>query len=173
MRRSDMSNPILDELYAQRTVDARERPDPRVRTDPRVISERERVPLGGNRMRLTLEERPGYHRHWINDVGDRIERAQRGGYTFIPKAGARVGTGPESGHTDLGEVISCVVGKHEDGRPLRAYAMEIKREYYEADQALKGAAIRQTEADIQRGRIQAQDGDNSNRYIPEEGISID
>ncbi len=168
-----MSNGILDELNNFHRTESRDRPDPRVRPDVRQAAEQERVPLGGNRMRLTVDDIPGYHTHWLNDNGDRIERAMRGGYVFLPKAGTRVGTGSELGHSDIGSAMSTIVGTKEDGSPLRAYAMMIKQEYYDADQLVKHEGVKQTEQAIQAGSITAQDGDTSNRYIPEEGITIE
>lgn len=168
-----MSNPILDELYEANLIDPRQRDDPRRRVDPRELAAGERIPLGGNNMKLTLPERQGYHRHWINDDGDRIERALRGGYQFIYKdAVSKVGTGPEPGHNDLGAVISKVVGRRDDGSPKRAYAMEIKLEYYNEDQANKHRHVREMQAEISKGQLPAQGQDASNRYIPEEGIRI-
>ena len=84
-----------------------------------------------------------------------------------------MGTGSELGHSDIGSALSTIVGTKEDGSPLRAYAMMIKQEYYDADQLVKNEAVRQTEQAIQAGSITAQDGDNSNKYIPEEGITIE
>ena len=169
-----MGTSLMDEIndFGLRT-DPRNRPDPRVRPDVRQAAEQERIPLGGNRKRLTTVEIPGYHTHWINDNGDRIERALRGGYVFRPKTGARVGTSSELGHSDIGSAMSAIVGTKEDGSPLRAYAMMIKQEYYDADQLVKSEAVRQTEISILEGSITAQDGDRSNRYIPEEGITIE
>ncbi len=167
-----MSNELMDEINGRFLDDPRERIDPRNRIDIRAVSEAERVPMGGNRLRLTLPKREGYHRRWMNDVLDRLARAKAGGYTHILKTGVKVGTGPESGHTDLGNVVSMVVGTHDDGRPMRAYAMEIRQDWYDADQYKKRAGLRQVEADMQRGEFETQDGDPSNRYIPEEGIKI-
>lgn len=168
-----MGNNILDELadYNQRQ-DPRERHDPRRRVDVRKVSENERVPIGSARQQLTTEEREGYHRHWINDVGDRIEKALAGGYTFIPKAGFKAGEGPEQGHTDLGSVVSKIVGTKANGEPLRAYRMEIPIDWYRADQERKHEPTRELMREISRGKVSAQDGDTSHRYIPEEGIDI-
>jgi len=161
----------MAELFGEQAENPRERADIRARPDLRQEEQTERVPLGGNRMRLTMEEIPGYHTHILNDVADRIERALRGGYVFRPKAGTRMGDGPELGHTDIGSAVSIVVGKHEDGSPLRGYAMMIKQEWYEEDQRAKQRQILETEAELKRG-LKAQDGDASQMYIPEEGISI-
>lgn len=165
--------PILDEIHEARLADPREREDPRRRIDPREIAENERIPLGGNAQKLTIPEIPGYHTHLINDEGDRLERALRGGYEFIPKAGMKAGSGPEPGHTDLGSVMSKVVGTHPNGQPKRGYWMKIKLEWYNADQIAKLAPVRESEEDIKRGNAPAREGDTSNRYIPEEGINIE
>lgn len=168
-----MSNGIMDELNDFHRTEERDRPDPRRRPDVRQMSDRERVPLGGMRLKLTLPDIPGYHGRYINDVSGRIEQAIQGGYVFMPKAGVKIGTGSELGHTDIGSATSVIVGTQENGHPLRAYAMMIKQEWFDADQAAKSESVRQTEQAIQAGDINAQDGDNSNKYIPEEGITIE
>ena len=166
---------LLDELGipGEARFDPRERVDPRDRVDLQEVSEDERIPMGENRLKMTLPKMPGYHMRWFNDVGDRIEKAKQAGYTHILKAGVKVGNGPESGHTDLGSVVSRPVGVQSDGTPLRAYGMKIKEEWYNEDQARKSRAIKETEAQILRGNLPGNEGDTSNRYVPEEGIEIE
>ncbi len=54
-----MSNELMDEINGRFLDDPRERIDPRSRIDIRAVSEAERVPMGGNRLRLTLPKREG------------------------------------------------------------------------------------------------------------------
>ena len=172
MSNNDMQD-FLDEVYPRNEV-GRERADDRDRMDLREVSEAERVPMGGLRQKLSVPEIPGYHLHWINDVGDRLERAHRGGYTFVEKkAGLRVGEGPEAGHNDLGNAVSQLVGTQENGQPLRAYLMKIRQDWYEQDQYNKLASVREKEAQIKRGHLPVDNvGDSSKRYVSDEGIKI-
>lgn len=170
-----VNNNLMDELgvpgeYRQ---DPRERLDPRQRLDNREISADARVPMGGNKLKMTLPEIPGFRTRWFNDAGDRIETAKKGGYTHIIKAGIKVGSGSETGHTDLGSVVSMVVGTQANGQPLRAYGMKIKQEWFIEDQAKQALAIRETETQIRGGQLPGDKGDTSNRYVPEQGISIE
>lgn len=166
---------LLDELEVPGSYrqDPRERLDPRTRIDNREVSENERVPMGGNNLKMKLPDIPGYRTRWFNDTGERIETAKKGGYTHITKAGIKVGTGAEKGHTDLGAVVSMVVGTQSNGQPLRAYAMKIKQEWFIEDQAKKALAVRETESQIKSGNLPGSKGDTSHRYIPEEGITIE
>lgn len=100
---------------------------------------RTRVPLSAARQRLTTPDIPGYHVHWINDYPGRVAAAVQGGYQFVEQsealitmpdlAGTPVGTG-----TDLGTRVSIVVGRTQEGGPLRAYLMKIKEEWFKEDQ---------------------------------------
>jgi len=66
---------------------------------------------------------------------------------------------------DLGARVSRVVDK---STGQKAYLMEIKQEYYEADQAEKAAKIRVTQDQIRKGKID----DDPSRYVPKDGIKI-
>jgi len=170
-----INNDLLDELEVpgEFRKDPRERVDPRARIDNREISANERVPMGGSQLKLAVTKIPGYVQRWFNDVGDRIETAKKAGYTHVSKAGVKVGSGPESGHTDLGSVVSKIVGTQVNGQPLRAYCMKIKEEWYIEDQAKKALGRRDVETQIRRGHMPADKGDVSRRYVPDEGISIE
>lgn len=100
---------------------------------------RSRIPMSVPRPKLSTPEIPGYHVHWINDYVGRIAQAVQGGYEFVDQsealitmpdlAGASLGKG-----TDLGSRVSVVVGRGEDGAPLRAYLMKIRQEWFDEDQ---------------------------------------
>lgn len=169
------NNELLDELGipGEFRTDPRERIDPRMRIDNREVSANQREPMGASQLKMTLPEIPGYRTRWFNDGGNRIDIAKKAGYTHIIKDGVKVGSGAESGHTDLGSVVSRIVGTQADGRPQRAYAMKIKEEWYIQDQARKAREIKATEAQIRRGNLPSDQGDVSNRYVPDEGISIE
>ncbi len=103
-----------------------------------------RVPFGGPQLKLQLsaEERAKFTERGmvprvINDQDGRIQRAQSGGYDYVdPKYATSWGSQQlHQGNTDLGSKVSKIVSR---GEPqIRAYLMEIKKEYYDEDQASK------------------------------------
>ena len=154
--------------------DPRNRQDARTRVDNREVSASERIPMSDNKMKLDNTPIPGYRTRWFNDTGERIERAKKGGYTHVTKADLDGrGAVNESAHTDLGAVVSMVVGSQENGQPMRAYRMKIREEWYIQDQAAKALEVKKVEAQIRRGNLPGDQGDTSNRYVPDEGISIE
>ena len=112
-----------------------------------------RVPLGAHRLRLEGEERPGFKRRYLNDVGSRIEQARNAGYTFVndPKTG---------------EPKKQLVGVLKEGGGMYAYLMEIPIEFYNEDQDLKEGHLKQFDDAIKRGagpgKLPGEDG----RYVP-------
>ncbi len=65
----------------------------------------------GLQQKLALPKRRGYHRHWFNDSGNRIEDAKSSGWSPIKGSD--------------GKPIERVVGTARSGQPLRAFAMEL------------------------------------------------
>jgi hypothetical protein len=111
---------------------------------------------------------------WINDRGDRLSDAQRGGYSFEndPSVGAAVGT---AGTNDVGAKpgidsrISRVVGTDESGKPIRAYLMTIPKEFFDEDQAAKADAITEKEKGMLRGLDEKGKPLVEGTYIPASG----
>lgn len=95
-------------------------------------SRRTRVPLGTKRTRLYAKERPGYVRRWVNDEAGRLSRAVDGGYEFV--------TDPNMRSDESGKVCTQA-GTDSTGAPMKVYLMEIRREWYEEDQAEKQARV--------------------------------
>ena len=104
-----------------------------------------RVPFGGQKLKLQLSDadRKGFVERgmvprWFNDQESRIARAEGAGYKFVdPKAVQSLGSGAVHGNTDVGRKVSLIVSK---GEPvIRAYLMEIPKEFYDEDQASKEA----------------------------------
>ncbi len=134
---------------------------------------RRRVPMAIPRQKLALPDIPGYHVHWINDYPGRVLSAQEGGYEFVTPEEGRVlsraiaNDPAQSGNTDLGDRISIVVGQ-DNGQPLRAYAMKIRNEWFEEDQALLSEKNRQIQQAIRDGSIGSEQGsaaDRKQRYV--------
>lgn len=98
----------------------------------------ERIPFGGPQLKLQLskQDRDGFDKrgtvpHWFNDQDGRVERAQAAGYNFTARENAT-----SVGSTDDGDRVSKIVTKGND-LVMRAYLMEIKKEFYDEDQASK------------------------------------
>jgi hypothetical protein len=132
---------------------------------------RTRIPMSVPRAKLATPEIPGFHVHWLNDYPGRILQAQQAGYEFVSQeealvtmpdlAGSPVGAG-----TDLGSRVSVVVGKNEDGTPLRAYLMKLRQEWYREDQAVAQQRVDQIHGAIEHGKQQGDAaGDNTHRYV--------
>ncbi|CAB4120854.1 hypothetical protein UFOVP2_31 [uncultured Caudovirales phage] len=130
---------------------------------------RTRIPMSVPRAKLTTPDIPGFHCHWVNDYPGRVMQANQAGYEFVNQeealitipdlAGSALGSG-----TDLGSRVSLVVGKNEDGTPLRAYLMKIRLEWYKEDQQAGQQRVDQIDDAMRQGN-QAVAGDKSHRYV--------
>ena len=115
-----------------------------------------RKPFGAMELTLAYPERPGFHRHWFNDVPARVSRALEAGYEHVKD--------------NTGKNVNKVVGTTEGGQPLSAFLMEIPEEWYKEDMAAQQREIDAKEAAMKRGELESQPGDG--RYVPAQGISI-
>lgn len=132
---------------------------------------RKRVPLGVPDMKLdvpNVNDHPDYVYRWINDKPGRLQNAYNAGYEFVEDPTLEVGTGTVSGNAEHGSRVSRHVGKDEHGRPLHAFLMRIRKDWYDEDQAKKQAAIDEIDNAIRNGQLNEKTGDG--RYIPKEGI---
>lgn len=100
-----------------------------------------RIPLGTRNV-LTAPERPGYVRRFVNDEGDRVAQFEAAGYTLV-RDKVEVGDPKAGKSAQLGSVVRPSVGAG-----TSAVLMEIKKEYYDEDQAAKQAQIDAGEADM-------------------------
>lgn len=166
-----MTRALRSEGRGQRDPNAvtKAKPKAPARGAAAAAERKERVPLGGTRTKLTVPQRAGYKRRWINDDGKgRLQAAQNGGYTFVTDPDLKVG---EDGGGDKPDSrVSRIVGRGEGGKPLRAYLMEIPRELHKEDQASKQSALDEVDRAIRKGRVVSQGEDS--RYIPDAGKAI-
>ena len=119
---------------------------------------RTRIPMSVPRAKLSTPELPGFHSHWLNDYPGRILQAQAAGYDFVSQeealitmpdlAGSLVGAG-----TDMGSRVSLVVGRNDDGSPLRAYLMKLPIELYKEDQAVAQEHVDNIHDAMQQGKL--------------------
>lgn len=102
--------------------------------------------------KLTVSEahldRENYAHRWINDDGSRIDQMTKDDDWDLMRDPSKVAK-PDS--DDMGGMISKIVGRNENGVPMRAYLARKPKQFYEEDQRDKRQSIEQTMAAIKRG----------------------
>lgn len=78
-----------------------------------------RKPIGAMSQKLALPVRPGYHRHWFNDVAGRISEAEANGWAFVRGADEKP--------------LSRCVGTGRDKGAQYAFAMELPLVFWQED----------------------------------------
>jgi hypothetical protein len=129
---------------------------------------RKRVPLSGMRSKLSAPQREGYVRRWFNDTGGRLMDAENAGYEFVTDTGLQIGDPGTDGNQDTGSRVSKVVDRQENGQPMRAYLMEIKKEWYDEDQKNKQKQVDRVDEAIMGGNHENSLG--ARGYVPKGGI---
>ena len=130
------------------------------RVSERSEGKRARVPFGGARLKMQLSpqdmkrfQERGMVPRWFNDEGGRIERALGAGYDFVkPEHAGSLGQGAlhQDGNDPESNVRVSLVANRAD-KVERAYLMEIKKEYYDEDQAAKQAVNNQVDEALAAG----------------------
>jgi hypothetical protein len=90
-----------------------------------------RIPVGSQR-RLSVPERSGFVRRWVNDIDDRIEMFKAAGYEIVADDMMPIGDQCSKDANPLGATRRKSVGR---GR--YAYLMQIPEEFYRQDQLNK------------------------------------
>jgi hypothetical protein len=108
-----------------------------------------RKPFGAYSQKLALPRRPGYHRHWFNDVGGRLEDAVGNGWAHVK--------GQD------GKPIKRVVGTGRDNGALVGYAMEIPLEFWQEDMDARFAAAQARVDDVKKTPFQSPNGSKADR----------
>lgn len=98
---------------------------------------RKKKSFGLERQKLAYTPRPGFHRHWANDVPGRLQDLEERGYAFVKG--------------DDGQPVSRTVGTREGGGGMTGFLMEIPEKWYQEDKAAMHAEIDGVEAAIRRG----------------------
>ena len=120
-----------------------------------------RSPFGVTTQKLALPVRPGYHRHWFNDVAGRIDEATTSGWAHVKDQ-------------KTGQPMKRTVGSGRDGGALIAYAMELPEVFWQEEMdARHKRASEQIDAIKKRPFAakpgQAQASDKGKFYDPTEG----
>lgn len=118
-----------------------------------------RRPLGEFHLKLDIEKRRGYHTHWFNDAGARIDEALLAGWAFRQRDGQRV---------------RRAVGMGRDQGVLYAYAMDIPLEFWQEDQAARHKQASEKMEALKASPFRAPSGsakasDSGKFYSPVEG----
>jgi len=111
---------------------------------------KKRIPVGVKQYKLKSEHSEGKVGRWVNDVGDRLKRFQRGGYEHVDDPDA---TESSDG---LGSKKCKIV---DSATGLKAYLMEIDQELYDEDQEVKQAELDKVDNRIKTGKINNELGD--------------
>lgn len=116
-------------------------------------SKKTRVPLGARNRLIFKNMEEGFNYRVINDVDDRLMRAQEAGYEFVESKEALGDVRVAEGVVPGAHVAKPV------GNGVTGYLMRIKQEWYDETQAEKAAEIDKTEAAMQPDKSKGQYGD--------------
>ena len=134
-------------------------------TSDRVSAPRKRFHFDTAQAKLAVyNKEEGFHYHWINDTGGRLDLALDSGYEFVKKDAVDLAPGVTPRNSDLGDRVSQIVGKKEDGSPLRAYLMRTPDEYYKESREQLNSQVDATDAAIRKGKASGRE--DSNFYTP-------
>ena len=120
-----------------------------------------RAPFGAMSQKLAIPERPGYHRHWFNDVAGRIDEATTSGWAHVKDL-------------KTGQPLKRTVGSGRDGGALIAYAMEIPEVFWQETMDARNKVASDKLESIKKNPFaskpgQAQASDKGKFYDPTEG----
>ena len=106
-----------------------------------------------------------YAYRFFNDQPGRIAvKTQNDDWDLVPQDGVKEDS------TDLGDMVSYVVGTHPDGSPKRAYLARKLKTFYDEDKAAEQVELdRQLEL-LRRGLTK--DGEAQSDYVPRSGIRM-
>ena len=131
---------------------------PRGRPKKAPVRKRNRQKLDGGRFKLTTPQIPGFALRWVNDVKDRLlqftthddwEHVMK--HEISPDGTPEVGDPNVTPGLQVGEKVARVVG-FGDGKPVYAYLMKKRQDYYDDDQAEKEEEIAEVEKQLQQSR---------------------
>lgn len=106
------------------------------------------------RIVLSAPSRPGYVRRWVNDAEGRVKVFEEGGWSPVAnEAGLETADKSRLAESSLGSVVTRHVGNN-----VRSVLMEIKKDFYDEDQAKKTENIKASERDILSRRTEGQYG---------------
>lgn len=152
---------------------------PALQPAPRTEGDRKLAQIPRDRHRFNqkiaktaiLNPDPNFHYHWFNEDSTNFAFAEAACYTHVKKGEVSLRPGVTPLNTDLGDKVSMVVGRNENGTPVRAFLMKQPIEIWRANQQEDHERRRAESQEMQQGRHAAQVVGNS--YLPRERISLD
>lgn len=120
---------------------------------------RKRIPVDGrDRNILTIEgKEPGFHYCIVNDSRRNLQEYQEAGYEFVTHP-VTIGDEKVTASRDKDGKVSKIVGTDQQGKPIRAYLMRIKQEWYNEDMEAFNKNVDASEADMKRQLNSEEDG---------------
>lgn len=102
---------------------------------------------------------------WINDKpGRMVTKTKHDDWDMVPNAGEKEDS------TDMGDMVSIVVGTLPDGSPMRAYLCRKPKTYFDEDRKTAQAELDRQINELSRGK--SRDGSSQSDYVPRSGISL-
>lgn len=102
---------------------------------------------------------------WINDKPGRIiTKTKQDDWDMVPQAGEKEDS------TDLGSMVSVIVGTLPDGSPMRAYLCRKPKTFYDEDKAAEQADLDEQLVQLRRGKSRS--GEAQADYVPSSGIRM-
>lgn len=110
-----------------------------------------RVPLYKQRNIMTVSDRTGYVRRWVNDIPGRIEKFLKAGWTVVEDHEQVGDPSVEKRNVSLGSGSRMHVGNDRlRNKPVQAILMEIRKEYYDEDRRYHDAKVDEADASMRR-----------------------
>lgn len=105
------------------------------------------------------------YRFLNDDPGRLVGKTKHDDWDLIPNEGEKEDS------TDLGSMVSVIVGSNPDGSPKRAYLARKMKTFYDQDKAEEQKALDQQLAELRRGMDR--EGSSQSDYVPNSGISME
>ena len=131
----------------------------RGRTQKAPVRRRDKAKIDGTRFKLYAPEIKGHMTRWVNDLNNRVHMLTNfDDWDFVGKDeisdhDGRVIVGDPSVTPELavGDRVGRIVGQVE-GKPLYAYLLKKRKEFYDADQAEKEKDLVEVESQLKRSK---------------------
>lgn len=139
----------------------------REQAEERTERRRRNLQSTGGRLGVdpALLDHSKYAYRWINDEPGRlVTKTKHDDWDMVPNSGEK------EDNTDLGAMVSIVVGTMPDGSPKRAFLCRKLRKFYEEDHAAAQAELDAQIAQLRRGNDR--NGAAQSDYVPLGAISI-
>jgi hypothetical protein len=123
-------------------------------TEKAKTTRRNRGAFNGTRGKLQVgKDIPGYHLYFFNDEPGRVQAALDAGWEFVsPEEVGYASTNVTNRNVDLGDRVSVVGGKNDQGMPQQQILLKIRQDWWEEDQIEIQRRNDKTDAAIRKGK---------------------